>query len=53
MEIRLKLSTGKEIDLTMEELKEIMKMSEGEPITIYPTYPYYPQYSYTTSSAEV
>jgi hypothetical protein len=45
MEISIKLSTGKNIGLTLEELQELKKLCEVviDP-NIYPIYPSYPSY---------
>jgi hypothetical protein len=45
MEISLKLSTGKNIDLTLEEFQELKKLCEVVIApNIYPGYPVYPTY---------
>lgn len=55
MNIKLVLSTGKEIELTQEEYKELITEKEYIYIPISPSYPIYPYYphnpivTYTTS----
>jgi len=50
MEIKLKLSTGKELELTLEELRELLGINniiKEQTITPF-AYPYYPPPNYPT-----
>jgi hypothetical protein len=52
MEISLKLSTGKNIGLTLEEFQELKKLCEVVIApSIYPSYPVYPTYPWITYKA--
>lgn len=55
MTITIKLSTGKTIELTMEEYSEIKEVFTQtiEYVPNYPTYPNWPMVAYSPATCEV